>query len=130
MAQQLLEAGWGLSLGKLEDQKLERRGELEFVEVTVRFYPEVMGYILEGDNRHPNQKIQKGPKTKDGKPAYVDYTVKLPERSFDEFCRWVYKFMGHAEFRSPPKLVEQHQKAARETLTRYASNNPDSQSFN
>ncbi|MEH2359549.1 hypothetical protein, partial [Nostoc sp.] len=32
-------------------------------------------------------------------------------------------FMGNAEFKSPAKLVEQHQKAARDLLARYNSNN-------
>ncbi|MHC5827074.1 MAG: hypothetical protein ACYT04_67180 [Nostoc sp.] len=35
------------------------------------------------------------------KPTYVDYIVKLPERSLEEFCRWVYRFMGNAQFMSP-----------------------------
>ncbi|MEH2000214.1 MAG: WYL domain-containing protein [Nostoc sp.] len=122
IAHHLLKAGWGLKLGTEEEQKLERCGQSAFIEVTVRFFPEVMEFILEGNKRHLNQEIREGPK-EDGKPAYVDYIVKLPERSLDEFCRWVYGFMGNAEFKSPPKLVEQHQKAARDLLARYRSNN-------
>ncbi|QFS47562.1 hypothetical protein [Nostoc sphaeroides] len=38
------------------------------------------------------------------KPTYIDYIVKLPERSLEEFCRWVYRFMSNA----PQHLAEQH----------------------
>ncbi|WP_335209431.1 hypothetical protein [Nostoc sp.] len=67
----------------------------------VRFFPEVMEFIQEGEKRHPKQKIELGPKGKNGKPTYVDYIVKLPKRSLEEFCRWVYRFMGNAQFISP-----------------------------
>ncbi|MEH2223149.1 hypothetical protein [Nostoc sp.] len=42
---------------------------------------------------HPKQDIELGPKGKNGKFAYVDYIVKLSERSLEEFCPWVYRFM-------------------------------------
>ncbi|MEH2064228.1 MAG: WYL domain-containing protein [Nostoc sp.] len=108
IAHRLLEAGWALKLGSREDQQREILGELELVEVRVLFFPEVMEFIQEGEKRHPKQDIELGPKRKDGKLAYVDYIVKLPERSLEEFCRWVYRFMGNAQFISPQNLAEQH----------------------
>ncbi len=119
MAHHLLETGWGLFLGTTEEQRLEKLGQLESVKVTVRFFPEVMSFILEGEKRHPAQKIQVGPKGKNGKPDYVDYTVKLPRRSLNEFCYWVCRFMGNTQFISPPELIEKHKKMAQELLTRY-----------
>ncbi|MEH1890508.1 MAG: hypothetical protein V7K92_13975, partial [Nostoc sp.] len=68
--------------------------------------------------------IKLGPKGKNGKPAYVDYIVKLPERSLEEFCRWVYRFMGNAQFIYPRHLAEQHQKFARVLIDRYSSKAP------
>lgn len=120
IAHRLLEAGWGLKLGSRENQQREIRGELELVEVQVRFFPEVMGFIQEGEKRHPKQDIKPGPKGKDGKLAYVDYIIELPERSLEEFCRWVHRFMGNAQFIYPQYLVEQHQQAARALLERYS----------
>lgn len=120
-ADRLLKAGWGLRLGSREQQQQEIRGELELVEVRVRFFPDVMGFIQEGEKRHPKQDIKPGPKGKDGKLAYVDYVVKLPERSLEEFSRWVYRFMGSAQFISPQYLADKHQRAARAILERYSS---------
>ncbi|MEH2077737.1 MAG: hypothetical protein V7K57_25610 [Nostoc sp.] len=54
------------------------------------------------------------------KAAYVDYIVKLPERSQEEFCRWVYRFMGNAQFIYPQHLAEKHQKFARVLIDRYS----------
>ncbi|MDZ8091185.1 MAG: WYL domain-containing protein [Nostoc sp. DedQUE05] len=51
----------------------------------------------------------------------IDYIIKLPERSLEEFCRWVYRFMGNAQFISPEYLAEQHQKFARALIDRYSS---------
>lgn len=118
-AHRLLNAGWGLRLGTREEQKKEILGELELVEVRVRFFPEVMGFIQEGEKRHPKQEIELGPMGKDGKPAYVDYIVKLPKRSLEEFCRWVYRFMNNAQFIYPQYLAEQHQKFASALIARY-----------
>lgn len=119
VANRLLETGWGLYLGTIEDQQLERLGQLDFVNVTVRFFPEVMAFILEAEKRHPSQKIHEGSKTQDGKPAYVDYKVKLPPRSLKEFSHWVYRFMGSAQFLEPLEMVEKHKQVAQELLARY-----------
>lgn len=121
IAHRLLKAGCGLKLGLREEQQKEIRGELELVEVKVRFFPEVMGFIQEGEKRHLHQEIKPGPKGKDGKFAYVDYIVKLPERSLEEFCRWVYRFMDNAQFISPEYLAEQHQRFAHALIDRYSS---------
>ncbi|MBD2068670.1 WYL domain-containing protein, partial [Leptolyngbya sp. FACHB-671] len=119
VAHRLLESGWGLFLGTTEEQQLERQGKLKLIEVAVRFFPEVMGFILEGEKRHPAQSISLGPKGEDGRPKYVDYTIKLPRRSLNEFCYWVCRFMSNTQFLSPPELVEKHRKTAHDLLTRY-----------
>ncbi|WP_335075270.1 WYL domain-containing protein [Nostoc sp.] len=113
-----------MKLGLREDQQREIRGELELVRVQVRFFPEVMEFIQEGEKRHPKQDIKLGPKGKDGKPAYVNYIVKLPERSLEEFCRWVYRFMSNAQFIYPQHLAEEHQKSAHALINRYSSKAP------
>lgn len=119
VAHQLLENGWGLYLGRQEEQSLERQGKLDFVNVTVRFFPDVMVFIQEGEKRHKSQKISFGAKTPDGKPSYLDYRLKLPARSLAEFSRWVYRFMGSAQFLTPKELVEKHKQVAQELLARY-----------
>ncbi len=119
VAHELLENGWGLYLGQQEEQSLERRGKLSFVNVTVRFFPDVMVFIQEGEKRHKSQKISFGAKNSDGKPSYLDYSLKLPPRSLAEFSRWVYRFMGSAQFLTPKELVEKHKQVAQELLARY-----------
>jgi len=119
VAHELLENGWGLYLGKQEEQSLERQGKLDFINVTVRFFPDVMVFIQEGEKRHKSQKISFGAKTPDGKPSYLDYSLKLPPRSLAEFSRWVYRFMGSAQFLTPKELVEKHKQVAQELLARY-----------
>ncbi|MEH2266646.1 helix-turn-helix transcriptional regulator [Nostoc sp.] len=121
VAHQLLEDGWGLSLGTEEDQCLERQGQIKLVEVIVRFFPDVMAFILEGEKRHPTQEIKKGPKAINGMSMYIEYSVKLPQRSLNEFCYWVCRFMGNAQFISPPELIEKHEKMASDLLARYSS---------
>jgi hypothetical protein len=85
----------------------------------VRFFPEVIGFIQEGEKRHKSQKSSLESKTTDGKPSYLDYSLKLPPRSLPEFSRWVYRFMGSAQFLTPKELVENHVSAARKLLARY-----------
>lgn len=106
-------------MGTTDEQQLERLGQLDFTSVTVRFFPEVMAFILEGEKRHSSQKIYEGPKAPDGKPTYVDYNVKLPPRSLNEFSRWVYRFMNSAQFLEPLEMVEKHKQAAQNLLARY-----------
>lgn len=118
VAHDLLAAGWGLFLGSPEQQRLEREGQLSLITVTVRFFPPVTAFILEGEQRHPQQTIHKGKGAK-GEVTHVDYTIKLPERSLDEFVRWVNRFMQYAQVLTPPELVEKHQAAAQQLLSRY-----------
>jgi hypothetical protein len=119
VAQKLMATGWGIYLGTPEDQLLERQGKLSLEEVKVRFFPPVMDFIMEGECRHPCQKVR--PKQgSNGEYDYVDYIVKLPRRSFHEFSRWVYRHMGHAEVLSPPDLVEKHREAAQSLMSRYS----------
>lgn len=118
VAQKLMAMGWGIYLGTPEDQLLERQGKLPLEEVKVRFFPPATTFIMEGECRHPCQKVH--PKQRsNGEYDYVDYIVKLPPRSFHEFSRWVYRYMGNAEVRSPQHLVEKHRKEAQALISRY-----------
>ena len=119
-AHKLLENGWGLNLGDLEEQQAELQAQLSLEAVKVRFFPPVIAFILEGDRRHPRQKIRLGPKDSiTGQFAYVDYIVPLPPRSLEEFVLWVYRYMDKAQLLSPPDLVDKHSQAARALLYRY-----------
>ena len=121
LAHELLENGWGLFLGDPEAQQQEILGQLELVEVRVRFFPQVMGFIAEGPLRHPSQQIEPyppGPLNR--KAEYVDYVVKLPPRSLREFSFWVYRFMGQAQVRSPEYLVERHRQAVERQYVLYS----------
>jgi hypothetical protein len=118
IAHQLLEVGWGLHLGVVEEQQQERRGELSPTIVTVRFFQPVLDFILEGERRYPSQEITKGPKV-EGKLSYVDYSVALPPRSLNQFSLWVNRFMENAQVISPPELVEKSRKAAKAIYDRY-----------
>ena len=91
------------------------------MDVSVRFFPAVMAFVQEAEKRHPSQVIREGAKTPDGRPAYVDYTVKLPGRSLNEFCYWICRFMENAKFLSPLELVEKHRKMADDLLTHYSN---------
>jgi hypothetical protein len=118
VAEKLMATGWGIYLGTPSDQQLERQGKLPLEEVKVRFFPPVMDFILEGECRHSCQKVC--PKQgSNGEYEYVDYIVKLPPRSFNEFSRWVYRYMGNAQVRSPQHLVEKHRQTARALMSRY-----------
>ncbi|MDB9510891.1 WYL domain-containing protein [Kamptonema animale CS-326] len=116
----LLENGWGLYLGEVEEQQAELQGNLSFETVKVRFFGPVMAFILEGDRRHPRQKIRPGKKDAvTGDFAYVDYEVMLPPRALKEFILWVFKHANHAQVLSPPSLVEQHRDAMNAAAARY-----------
>ncbi|HEY9651468.1 MAG TPA: WYL domain-containing protein, partial [Coleofasciculaceae cyanobacterium] len=73
-----------------------------------------------GECRHPSQKIRPGKKNNVGDYEEVDYIVKLPRRSFHELTRWVYRYMGNAQVRSPQDLVEKHRQAAQSLAARYS----------
>jgi predicted DNA-binding transcriptional regulator YafY len=118
-AHDLLQAGWGLFLGNPQAQKDERAGLLELIQVKARFFSEVIPFIAEGEKRHPRQTILKGPKGSNGLPQYVDYDVLLPQRSLNEFSRWLNRFMDQALVLSPPELVQKHADAAQRLCDRY-----------
>lgn len=119
-AHQLLRDGWGLNLGNLQEQGLEREGNLPLVKVKVRFFPPASRFVAEGEQRHCKQKIIHGPKDQGtGELAYVDYAIALPRRSLDEFGRWVAKHLENAQFLSPPDWVEKHRQAAVTLMQRY-----------
>ncbi len=120
VAEKLIRAGWGIYLGQPEEQQLELEGKLPFEPVKVRFFPPVTTFILEGECRHPSQKIIKGKQDSNGEYTHVDYLVKLPRRSFHEFSRWVYRHMGNALVLSPPDLVEKHRQEAQALAKRYS----------
>lgn len=122
-AHRLLESGWGRNLGTVEDQKLEKQGLMPLTEVIVRFFPEAMLFILEGEKRHLSQEIREG-LDENGKTAYVDYVLKLPKRSFNEFCYWVCRFMGNAQFIAPIELIEKHKEMAQNLIIRYSNRCP------
>jgi hypothetical protein len=119
-AHKLRENGWGLYLGSVEEQKQELQQNFHFETVKVRFFPPVIDFILEGDLRHARHKIVEGSKDIDtGQPAYVDYIIKLPERSFKEFSLWVFRHMNHAQVIAPNKLLLIHKDSAQKLFERY-----------
>lgn len=119
-AHQLLENGWGLYLGEVEQQQAELQGELPLLAVKVRFFGQAVAFIREGECRHPRQKVRDHSKDRPvGEEAFVDYEVRLPERSLDEFLLWVNKYGGNACVLSPPQLVERHRQVAKALGNRY-----------
>ena len=113
---QLLRQGWGLYLGNVEEQRIERLRQHPLVTVTVRFFEPVLSFLLEGERRHPTQKLRKG-SGQDG--AYLDYSVSLPSRSLSEFGRWVNRFMENAQVLAPVELKERHRQSAGRLVDRY-----------
>lgn len=119
-AHKLLEKGWGLFLGKAEEQSLELDSKINLIKVKVRFFPKVIDFILEGEKRHPTQELKPGPiDSLTGKLAYVDYIVELPPRSLQEFSWWVCRHMENAEVLEPDFLRQQHYQAALALVARY-----------
>lgn len=121
-AHRLMETGWGLYLGNEQEQQLETKGCLQLISVTVRFFPPVIEFILEGECRHTSQKIKIGSNNPiTGQPEFLDYTVKLPARSLRAFSQWVNRFMESVIMLEPPELAKKHRQAARELCDRYAT---------
>lgn len=115
-AHQLLKRGWGLYLGKPDEQQLELSGKLSLVTAQVRFFQPVASFILEGERRHPTQTLKK---SRQGDEIYVDFSVQLPPRSLQEFSRWVNRFMHLAQIVTPPELAEKHRQNALALAQRY-----------
>ena len=88
----------------------------------MRFFAEVVEFILEGDRRHPKQKIRYGPKdSESGGYQYVDFCVSLPERSLREFRLWVNRYLEHAQILAPEKLMAEQVQAGERMVSRYGS---------
>ncbi|WP_322744502.1 WYL domain-containing protein, partial [Coleofasciculus sp. LEGE 07092] len=117
LAQKLMKMGWGIYLGKPENQQKERKNQVSFEWIIVHFFPPSTHFILEGECRHDNQKVKE--KTDKHGNYYIEYRIKLPRRSFPEFCRWVYRHLDNAQFTSPPDLVEKHRQALQLAVNRY-----------
>jgi len=120
IAHRLLAKGWGMNLGGRNEQAQEIKGTINLVEIRVRFFGKAAGFILEGEKRHPTQRIERGHKDKRGQLSYADYIVNLPARSINEFYHWVGKFSGSAQIICPKDLAERHQTDARSLLARYS----------
>ena len=114
LALQLIKNGWGLYLGKQDKQLEEIAGNLEYMHIKVRFFAPVITFIEEGEKRHFSQSFDKR-----GKPNYLDYSILLPERSLNEFCRWVNQFMDNAQVREPSELVERYRLRVKQLATLY-----------
>lgn len=118
VGRRLLRNGWGLFLGDRPEQRLEREGLLELVEVRVRFFEGVAMLICEGEKRHPRQRIVVS-RDEGGRLEYADYRVRLPERSLPEFFRWVNRFMDQAQVLLPMEWVERYEGWVRGLSVRY-----------
>ncbi|MBR8829386.1 MAG: WYL domain-containing protein [Gomphosphaeria aponina SAG 52.96 = DSM 107014] len=122
-AHQLLTNGWGLFLGNKEEQLLELEGKLPLETVRVRFFPPMTKFIQEGEKRHPQQQIFLGEKDDVGELKYVDYQIKLPPRSHQEFLHWVQGYFDKAIIITPETLRKQHQEGAKNLYGRYFIDN-------
>ena len=118
VAMRLFKNGWGLFLGEPPDQVQEIAGTLEYIQVKVRFFAPVVSFIEEGEKRHISQSIDRC-----GKPDYIDYSVSLPERSLNEFCRWVNQFVHNAQVLEPSHLVERYQSIVQQLSDLYRIKN-------
>lgn len=116
-AYQLLVNGWGLYLGKRLEQQQELTGALPLTLVKVRFFPPVAEFIIEAKERHPQQSLRINKKQ-----GYVDYSIRLPQRSLDEFRRWINRFLDYAIFLEPQEIAQTHQQSAQNLLERYQVN--------
>ncbi|BBC23373.1 helix-turn-helix transcriptional regulator [Pseudanabaena sp. ABRG5-3] len=112
VAMNLFKKGWGLFLGEPSNQVREIAGNLEYFQVKVRFFAPVIAFIEEGEKRHISQMIDRS-----GKPDYIDYSILLPERSLNEFCRWVHQFVHNAQVLEPQSLRDRF----RSTVLKLAS---------
>ncbi|WP_103669802.1 YafY family protein [Pseudanabaena sp. BC1403] len=114
VAMNLFKKGWGLFLGEPSEQVREITGTLEYIQVKVRFFAPVIAFIEEGEKRHISQSIDRR-----GKPEYIDYIVTLPERSLNEFCRWVNQFVHNAQVLEPQSLRDRFRSSALKLASLY-----------
>ncbi len=117
-AKELLRNGWGLYLGKFEEQLEEKEGKGNLVEVKVRFFGDAIAFVLEGEKRHHSQRIKKGAIDAEGWLTCIDYEIKLPRRSLKEFSYWVNRFFGKAVFKQPSFMAEEQVSQAKALLER------------
>ncbi|MEB3283282.1 MAG: WYL domain-containing protein [Lyngbya sp.] len=117
-AHKLLTNGWGLYLGDTKEQKDELCGRLQLTLIHVRFFQPVAKIILEGSRRHPKQEFVPQ-KDEQGNLRFVDYYIKLPPRSHQEFLLWIKGYMESVMVISPQSLATQHLASARKLLELY-----------
>ncbi len=121
-AHRLIETGWGVYLGNQTEQQQELQGQSKLIQVTVRFFPPVVEFILEGECRHPTQKVKPSqPRQATGQIEFVDYSIKLPPRSLQAFGQWVNRFMDAAIILEPQEMATKHYLAAQALSNRYKS---------
>jgi len=118
-AEKLLNDGWGLNLGNLEEQELELKGELQLEKIKVRFHPPIADLIIEGDLRHPKQRIKVTKNQHNGQISFVDYFISLPSRSLNEFLYWLQKYSSSVEVIYPEHLRKRHEQGALQLYQRY-----------
>ncbi|MFN5818611.1 MAG: helix-turn-helix transcriptional regulator [Pseudanabaena sp.] len=114
VAMNLFKKGWGLFLGEPSEQTKEIEGTLEYIQIKIRFFPPVIAFIEEGEKRHISQVIDRS-----GKPDYIDYSISLPPRSLNEFCRWVHQFVHHAQVLEPKDLRDRFRFTAQRLAALY-----------
>ncbi|MFN5860922.1 MAG: WYL domain-containing protein, partial [Pseudanabaena sp.] len=114
VAMNLFKKGWGLFLGEPSEQAREIAGTLEYVQIKIRFFAPVIAFIEEGEKRHISQVIDRR-----GKPEYLDYSISLPPRSLNEFCRWVHQFVHHAQVLEPKDLLDRFRFTAQRLAALY-----------
>ena len=114
VAMNLFKKGWGLFLGEPSEQAREIAGTLEYVQIKIRFFAPVIAFIEEGEKRHISQVIDRR-----GKPEYIDYSISLPPRSLNEFCRWVHQFVHHAQVLEPKDLRDRFRFTAQRLAALY-----------
>jgi predicted DNA-binding transcriptional regulator YafY len=124
LAHRLLETGWGLFLGDPVEQKAELAGQLPLETIKVRFYPSVSRFILEGNYRHPRQRIFPGPIDPETlELQHVDYQIKLPRRSLQEFSFWLGRYRQDVQILAPLSLAQEHYAGAQVIVKRYDESN-------
>lgn len=108
------EKGWGLFLGEPSEQAREIAGNLEYIQIKVRFFAPVIAFIEEGEKRYISQVIERS-----GKPDHIDYNISLPERSLNEFCRWLHQFVHNAQVLEPKDLRDRFRSTALKLASLY-----------
>lgn len=123
-AHQLLENGWGLFLGSPDEQQAELQGTLPLIAIKVRFFAAMVPFILEGELRHPRQRLIASPKDpQTGQHSHVDYCISLPPRSLREFRHWLNRHMDQVQILTPADFAHHHCATAQALINRYTPPN-------